>query len=183
MRLLFLLTGLLVAAGVCAATPEETVRKAMSSLASDIVIVSRLDVPGLSGPFVHDELQGGGAAAGIHAALRHYSRPVLVAAWDMPFITADVLAFIASRARDDADAVVVEGSRPETVETMCAWYAPRCANVIERRWDAGRSLQEIVRDINAVIIPRAEIGRMGDPDRIFFNVNTPDDLARARALA
>ena len=48
MRLLFLLTGLLVAAGVCAATPEETVRKAMSSLAPNVRIdaVQESAVPG-----------------------------------------------------------------------------------------------------------------------------------------
>jgi thiol:disulfide interchange protein DsbC len=48
MRLLLLLTGLLVAAGVCAATPEETVRKAMSALAPNVKIdaVQESAVPG-----------------------------------------------------------------------------------------------------------------------------------------
>jgi thiol:disulfide interchange protein DsbC len=48
MRLLFLLTGLLVAAGVSAATPEETVRKAMSALAPNVKIdaVQESAVPG-----------------------------------------------------------------------------------------------------------------------------------------
>jgi thiol:disulfide interchange protein DsbC len=48
MRLLFLLTALLVAAGVSAATPEETVRKAMGSLAPNVKIdaVQESVVPG-----------------------------------------------------------------------------------------------------------------------------------------
>lgn len=48
MRLLFLLTGLLVAAGVSAATPEETVRKAMGALAPNVKIDAVQDsaVPG-----------------------------------------------------------------------------------------------------------------------------------------
>jgi thiol:disulfide interchange protein DsbC len=48
MRLLFLLTGLLAAAGVSAATPEETVRKAMSALAPNVKIdaVQESAVPG-----------------------------------------------------------------------------------------------------------------------------------------
>ncbi|MET0230422.1 MAG: DsbC family protein [Rhodanobacteraceae bacterium] len=48
MRLLLLLTGLLVAAGVSAATPEETVRKAMGALAPNVKIdaVQESVVPG-----------------------------------------------------------------------------------------------------------------------------------------
>ena len=65
MRLLFLLTGLLVAAGVCAATPEETVRKAMSALAPNVKIdaVQESAVPGFyeaiaGGEFVYVTLDG-----------------------------------------------------------------------------------------------------------------------------
>jgi hypothetical protein len=36
--------------------------------------------------------------------------------------------------------------------------------------------------VRVLVIPEAEVARHGDPALVFMNVNTPDELARARAL-
>jgi molybdopterin-guanine dinucleotide biosynthesis protein A len=38
-------------------------------------------------------------------------------------------------------------------------------------------------DVRVLAITEAEVAAVGDPARVFMNVNTPDELARARAFA
>jgi molybdopterin-guanine dinucleotide biosynthesis protein A len=130
---------------------------------------------------IEDILQGGGSAAGIHAALRWANGPVVAVAWDMPFIDATAIATVANHARDgDFDAVVPAGERADTFEPLCGWYASRFADVIERHWHSGeRSLHTLLRDMRVCIVPRNEFS---DAGRLFFNVNSPGDLARAESL-
>ena len=37
--------------------------------------------------------------------------------------------------------------------------------------------------VQVVVIEEDELARYGDPDIVFMNVNTPEELERARALA
>jgi molybdopterin-guanine dinucleotide biosynthesis protein A len=46
---------------------------------------------------------------------------------------------------------------------------------------AERALQETVSALSPRLIGDEELGRFGDPERLLFNVNTPEDLARAEA--
>jgi molybdopterin-guanine dinucleotide biosynthesis protein A len=49
---------------------------------------------------------------------------------------------------------------------------------------AGRlKIVEFLERVRVVEIAEAEVARFRDPRVTFMNVNTPDDLARARALA
>src|SRR5207247_9152320 len=73
-------------------------------------------------PVVRDLRSEQGALVGIHAALTYARGPVLVVAWDMPFVTAGLLRLIAERATATAHAVVCEGIKGW--EPCCAWYAP-----------------------------------------------------------
>jgi ketosteroid isomerase-like protein len=43
-------------------------------------------------------------------------------------------------------------------------------------------LHETLAALDAVIIEEPELRRLGDPARLLFNVNTPDDLARAETM-
>lgn len=132
---------------------------------------------------VHDVLEGGGSAAGVHAALRAAAAPVIVVAWDLPFVTRGVCAQLAAAGDErTADAVVFEGANPGTLEPLCAWYAPAAADAIERTWNEGdRSLYGLLGRVRTVTIPASRAPRQGPP--VFFNVNTEEDLVRARVLA
>jgi molybdopterin-guanine dinucleotide biosynthesis protein A len=140
-------------------------------------------------PIIRDMLDPGpsasGSAAGVHAALKTLGAPALVVAWDLPFVTRALLASLLAHAHatSDADAVVFAGAEPDSLEPLCAWYAPRCADVIEAHWNAGeRSLHAVLRRVRTRVIPREALRAFGDPDILLWNVNTPDDLVRARAL-
>ena len=66
---------------------------------------------------------------------------------------------------------------------MCAVYGPACRSAIEQRLDQG-DLRAISfhADVRVGILSLAQVREFGNPDELFFNVNTPADLARAEAL-
>jgi len=41
----------------------------------------------------------------------------------------------------------------------------------------------LFEDVRVTVIPEAEVARLAAPEIVFMNVNTPDDLARARVIA
>ena len=104
----------------------------------------------------------------------------------MPFVNTALFSVLLENARDgeDLDAVVAEGDGPGRLEPLCAWYAPACADVIERAWRTGdRSLHGLFARMRTRVVPKAQILACGAPSRLFFNVNTPDDLVAAREMA
>lgn len=137
-------------------------------------------------PRIADALAGSGGLSGVHAALVHAGRPVLVVAWDMPFVTADLLRALRDRcAATGAWACFPESDSPVGMEPFCACYTPACLPTLETALRAGpvggarfaRSLA------HAAWLPDAAVREFGDPARLLFSVNTPADLARAATLA
>jgi molybdopterin-guanine dinucleotide biosynthesis protein A len=124
-----------------------------------------------------------GSLGGIYTAVvAGDPEPVLCVAWDMPFVTAALLrALVEGSARYDAFLPESDGRRG--VEPLCAVYAPACGPAIERQLDSG-DLRAIGFH-GAVQVGTLSIERVrafGDPDELFFNVNTPEDLQRAEAV-
>lgn len=131
-----------------------------------------------------DVRPGLGSLGGLHAAIVHANGPVLVTAWDMPFVTASLIGLLLAHS-EDADAVVLESDSPYGFEPLCAWYAPTALPILERGMDDGELRAS---GIHAAIprlhrVPRADVAALGDPATLFLSVNTPGDLARAQALA
>lgn len=116
--------------------------------------------------------------AGIVHALGRAERPIVAVGCDLPFVAPALAAWLADRPEP---LVVPEvGGR---LHPLLARYAPslldRLADALERR----APLQESVRALGPVVIGEGELERFGDPARITFNVNTPEDLKRAARLS
>lgn len=167
----------------------DRVARALRAVAPHLLLVANDPeadgwLPGV--PRIADRLPGGGGLSGVHAALAHTRRPVLVVAWDMPFVTPALLAELARRcAAQRADACVPDSASPVGMEPFCACYAPSCLPSLERALRAGetggaqfaRSLPRLAR------LTAAETLGFGPPARLFFGVNARDDLGHAEALA
>ncbi len=126
-----------------------------------------------------DVRRGDGALGGLHAALSHAGgHAVLVVAWDMPFASEGLLRALRAAGEQGYDAVVPESETSgRGVEPLCAWYSPACLPTIERCLDAGdRRVVSFFDAVRVSRLPAAEVSQYGDPARIFFNVNRPDDL-------
>jgi len=131
---------------------------------------------------VADARPGLGSLGGIYTAVLEAPAPVVCVAWDMPFVTQELVRALADGlARFDA--VLPESDGRRGVEPLCAAYGPACAGAIAASLDRG-DLRAIGfhRDVRAGTLPLEAVRRLGDPDRLFFNVNTADDLAKAEAL-
>jgi len=133
---------------------------------------------------IPDVRTGFGSLGGIYTAVTAGPAPVLCVAWDMPFVPEALLRTLA----DDAtaghyDAFLPESSGRRGLEPLCAVYGPACGPPIERRLEKG-DLKAISfhADVRVGILSLDQVRTFGDPEELFFNVNTPDDLARAEAL-
>ena len=128
---------------------------------------------------------GVGGLAGVEAALSE-GRDALVVAWDMPFVTSELLrALVAAADESGADIALPESISPHGCEPFCAFYSVRVRESLSRFLaSGGGAAREFLGRIPRVqLIPAAEIAALGDSRQLFFSVNTPDDLERARAIA
>lgn len=135
---------------------------------------------------VSDNFTGLGGLAGVEAALAR-GQDALVVAWDMPFVVPDLLQALVTASRaQDASAVVPQSlTSPFGFEPFCAFYSVRVhAALREFLGRGGGAARDFVDALDGVHhLPANEVATFGDPRRLFFSVNTPDDLARARAMA
>ena len=132
---------------------------------------------------IPDARPGFGSLGGIYTAVTAGAEPVLCVAWDMPFVPVALLrCLIEGFTASGYDAFLPESSGRRGLEPLCAVYGPACGPAIGRRLDRG-DLQAISfhADVRVGILSLAEVRRFGDPDELFFNVNTPEDLAQAEA--
>jgi molybdopterin-guanine dinucleotide biosynthesis protein A len=133
---------------------------------------------------IPDVRPGFGTLGGIYTAVTAGDGPVLCAAWDMPFLTGPLLrSLIELFEEGNYDAVLPESSGRRGLEPLCAVYGPACGPAIEQRLTAG-DLRAISfhPDVRVGILSLARVRDFGDPEQLFFNVNTPADLERAEAL-
>ena len=133
---------------------------------------------------IPDTRPGYGSLGGIYTAVAAGPDPVLCVAWDMPFVPEGLLrALIDGASAGHYDAFLPESSGRRGLEPLCAVYGPACGPAIAQRLAQG-DLRAISfhADVRVGILSLAEVKSFGDPDELFFNVNTPDDLARAEAL-
>lgn len=124
-----------------------------------------------------------GSLIGIHTALSAARDDVLIAAWDMPFLNAPLIGMIHARLSPAVFAAIPETSTG--LEPFCAAYSLRCLPLIESAIVAGELRVSALIDRLPVVrrIGPSELREAGDPDRMFFNVNTAEDLAAAERMA
>jgi molybdopterin-guanine dinucleotide biosynthesis protein A len=131
---------------------------------------------------VPDVRPGLGSLGGIYTAVVEAPAPVVVVAWDMPFVSESLLARLAEGLREH-DACLPQSDGRRGVEPLCAAYGPACREPIARSLDEGDRRAIAFHDrITVGILPLSEVARFGDPELLFFNVNTADDLRRTDEL-
>ena len=162
----------------------DRVRAALEPVVDDLLLIANDNAAGTWLPGVRwerDVLRDVGSVAGIHAALVHAASPVLVVAWDMPFVPTTLLGALRDIGRD-ADAAVPESDSRRGLEPLCAYYTPACVTAIERRVAAGdRRVIAFYDDVSVARLTADRVAKFGDPARLFMNVNTPEERILAEA--
>lgn len=159
----------------------------LSALTDETVVVVNSEARGESLPLpaeakpVVDIYPDSGSLGGIFSGLTAASNEWgIVVACDMPFLNNGLMARMLTL-REGYDAVVpVPDSYPEPTHAL---YSKTCLPHIERRLKAGQlRIAGFFDDVRVRRVGADEIDRY-DAERLsFFNVNTPDDLARALSL-
>lgn len=125
---------------------------------------------------VPDLRDNAGPLAGIAAALRCCSTPLLlVLAVDLPNITSAYLRGLVLASSADIGVVPKNG---EYFEPVAAVYPARASSLAENSLAAQRwSLQALARDCIAARFV-SDVPVSPNEQRLFLNLNTPEDLAR-----
>lgn len=160
---------------------------ALDAVADEVVTVTG---PGRPPPLVRspgslyhavDSIADGGPLVGILAGLEATSAPVAVAvACDLPFVQPDLLRLLLDRVSEGARFVVpVHEGQPQL---LCSAWRGDAAPLLRAHVEAGdRAVHAMLDALDAELVP-PEVWRDADPEGwSFVNVNTPEDLAEARA--
>jgi molybdopterin-guanine dinucleotide biosynthesis protein A len=162
----------------------ERVLDAMAPVVDDVLIVT--NTPDLYDflrlPMVGDAYPDHGSLGGIYTGLAAASGDAaFTLACDMPFVHREVARLVVARAGEGDVVIPRVGGQ---FETMHAVYAKACLPHIETCLKAGRlRIVGFFESVRVVTIDEAEVARHRAPEVAFMNVNTPEELARARALA
>lgn len=134
---------------------------------------------GLGLSIVNDALPETGSAVGVYSAvLASPTERVLCVACDMPFVTPHLLWALAEQSEGFDVFVPRHGGH---MQPLCAVYGKGTLDAYrEFIRSGGRRIFDIYPDLNTGYLDMAP-GRYGDPEELFFNVNTPEELEAARA--
>ena len=128
-------------------------------------------------PMATDLIDIRSSLTGLHTGLFHTATPyAFFAACDTPFLKKEVVQVVLNAIEPNLDIVV-----PQTelgYEPLCAAYSRHC--LLEKRQF---QIQRLFKTMRTLKISETTL-RDIDPDLIsFFNINTPEDLERARQMA
>jgi molybdenum cofactor guanylyltransferase len=153
---------------------------ALAETGLETVVVAKpgTPLPPLGVPVWLEPAEPAHPLAGITTALaRSGGRPVLACACDLPFVSAALL----KRLAEGPHPLVVpkEGGR---LHPLLARYAPSLLEPLTEALAARRSMHDTIEELDPVIVSERDLAQFGDPARLLFNVNTPEDLARAEGM-
>jgi len=132
---------------------------------------------------VGDAIRSCGSLGGLYTALTVIDGPVVIAAWDMPFVPVEVVEALIARLDDHDVCIPVSDTQHHRLEPLCAVYGPKCIEPVRKQIvDEDFRMTRFLKSVDMITLPFEEVSKYGDPSTIFFNVNTPDDLTRAQEL-
>lgn len=166
----------------------EDILAQVSGLGAETIIITNQpeNYTYLGVPSFTDVLPDTGALGGIYSALAYSTQPhTLCLACDMPFIARPLLDHLLGLI-PEGDVIVprLNANGAPEAEPFRAVYGRVCLGPIRAALEAGRRrVISFFPDVHVRYVDEPELDRF-DPQRLsFFNVNTPEDLERARQLA
>ncbi len=156
------------------------VLRAVAPVVDETIVVGGSQAPDGT-QLVPDEDPGAGPLAAIATGMRTAPADLyLVVSCDIPLVTSELLQYLVDNAGGgDAVVPVVAAGR----EPLCAVYARRCLPAINRALASGRRRADsFYGNVQVRWVSEIELAQFGPPERLFFNVNTPDALAQAQQM-
>jgi molybdenum cofactor guanylyltransferase len=153
---------------------------ALESAGLETVVVAKRDtpLPPDAAPLWEEPDEPAHPLLGLVTALEQADgRAVLACACDLPFLSPGLVARIA---QDSAHLVVPRTG--ERLHPLFARYTYGLLPALREALGSDAPLHETVVALEPVILDEHDLRPFGDPARLLFNVNTPEDLERAEAM-
>lgn len=156
--------------------------KLAGAVADDVRIVGDAAKFSAFGRVVEDVYRDQGPLGGIHAALSTSPTELnVMLAVDLPFVEANFLQYLLTRARESG-AMVTLPRAAGGLQPLCAVYQRSFAAVAEDSLRSGRNkIDSLFAKVETCVIDEEELVRGGFSLEMFRNLNTPDDLEKARS--
>ncbi len=139
-------------------------------------------------PVIADQWPGEGPLGGILSALDTIQNFASATAWalivscDMPFLTQEFLVFLRDCALQSSAHVVAPRSSVG-LEPLCACWRADAAAAIRNSFDAStRKVTEAMKRLPMEVLDEPVWKRFDSDNRLFWNMNTPDDYEAARRI-
>lgn len=159
----------------------ERVLDSVAPLTSQLLVVGHLagGLPPSRAQVVPDLFPGGGSLGGILTGLIHSKYDLaIVVGCDMPFLSTDLLRLILESSQGSDVTVPRIGPYQEALH---AAYRRSCIPVFQDALESGRRrIVDCYARVRLREIPEEELRRLDPELRSFMNVNTPEELERAR---
>jgi molybdopterin-guanine dinucleotide biosynthesis protein A len=153
----------------------ETIRRAGGTPL--VIGPPRPDLDRLGARLIDDE--GAGPLAALRMGLQAARGPAFAMACDLPLLPSAVVAFLVAGLQA-APAVVPRAAGK--LQVLAAAYGEASVPAFDAALRAGETaVQAAVQALEARVVDPEELGAWGD-ERMFLNVNSPEDLRRVAAL-
>ncbi|MCX7705629.1 MAG: molybdenum cofactor guanylyltransferase [bacterium] len=120
----------------------------------------------------------GGILKGLQFSSTFYN---FIVATDMPFISKDLILFLVKKAFSDYDAVVPK--HKNSTEVLHAIYSKQAIPIIEKMIEEKQyRVKMLLQKIKVKYVTECELRKFGDPEVLFFNINTPMDFETAKVI-
>jgi molybdenum cofactor guanylyltransferase len=154
---------------------------ALREACRDVAILGKQELYGKLGPVYEDIFPVCGPLGGIHAALSNSQTQFnLIIAVDTPFLAPKFLSYLADRAIDSG-AIVTTPEINDYTQPLCTVYSLDFRSIAEQALQQGnyKIVPLFPRD-RTLVIRESELRQFAFAADMFENLNTPEDLARAR---
>jgi molybdopterin-guanine dinucleotide biosynthesis protein A len=157
----------------------EAIARAVAPLAVATTVVGR---PGSCFGYraIVDLRPGLGPLGGIETALAHaQTASVFLLACDLPRVSTELLALVASRADASPETIVVPADASGRIAPLAGVYPASARREVARLLDAGeRRPRALFERFPTVVVPFEDYRHLPDAESLLANVNTPDEYAR-----
>lgn len=159
----------------------------LAPIADELIVTTNrpADYAFLNLRLISDLKPGRGALGGLYTAIASAAHPlVAVVACDMPFVSAELIQ-LSVKIMENENADVVIAKNDEGYEPLHAVYRrATCLPAIESAIEANQwRVISWLPQVNVRVLTSEEIASADPAGLAFWNVNTPEEFARAEELA
>jgi len=160
------------------------IARKLLAISDEVIVVTdgrRYDDLNVRVKWVDDVYPGAGSLVGLYSGLKKASSDyALVVACDMPFLNLELLRYMIALPRDYD---ILAPRLGDNIEPLHAIYSRNCLPAIARLLEAGhKKIVDLPGKVRVRYLSQEVVERYDPEHRSFFNINTPDQLAEARAI-